>query len=197
MSARIFSQAIGAGATIRLPAGRYFYVKTAASALNLTTSGNTGSPATFENIGAGAKFGPVAEGQGWRFLDVFSAAAQNIEIAISDDGNFEIASAVTVAGLANVAVAPSATLADTVDNAQASATQTAIAANLSRRRITIGVLSTALNSVRVSQAGGAARGEEIQPGMTRTFETTAALIVRNDNTLGGAGAATWFATEES
>lgn len=197
MSARPYSQTIGAGETIRLPAGRYLFVEQAASALNLSTQGNTASPVTLTGVGAGAIFGPVAEGQGWKYLDVFSAAAQNIKIWLSDDGDFRVANAVTVSGVAQVQPLPAAALADTADTAQAVNTQTAIAANLSRRRITIGVLSTSVNGVRVSQAGGAGRGQEIQPGMSATFEGTYALFVRNDATLDVAAAATWYAEEES
>jgi hypothetical protein len=198
MSARVYAQAIGAGATIRLPAGRYFYIKTATFALTIVCSGNTVSPATFINIGAGAKFGPVAEGQGWRYLDVSSANAQSVEIVISDDGNFEIASAVTVAGTASFAELPSSLVTSTLDLTLATATETTLAGNLTRRRIVVGVLSTSPQPVRVRSAGAmASGGEEIQPGMTREFKTTADLTIRNDNTFGGGTAANWYAFEES
>jgi hypothetical protein len=196
MSARNYVQAIGAGATIRLPAGRYFYVKSAAAVLDIETWGNTGAPVRFTGVPAGSKFGPVQEGQGWRYLLVTSAAAQNIELIISDDGNFEIASAVTVVGGVVTAEAPYSTIADTADVTQASGTETVIAANLSRRMIEIGVLSTAGNGVRVSQAGGAnTRGHEIQPGTSKPFETTAALIVRNANISADASDAVWWSEE--
>jgi hypothetical protein len=197
MSARNYAQTIGAGETIRLPAGRYFFVRTAAAALDITTEGNPGSPLRFIGIGAGTKFGPVEPGQQWRFLLVASAVAQNVEIIISDDGNFEVASTVTVSGTASTAELPSAALADTADTNQAINTQTVIAANLSRRRITIGVLSTSPEPVRVSQAGGAGRGIEIAPGTQREFKTTAALTVRNTNVNASGSDAVWYAEEES
>jgi hypothetical protein len=197
MSARNFTILHpGGGAIIPLPRGRYFYVRTATSNIDVTTHGNPGSPITLTGIPAGSKFGPVAEGQDWTELRVASSAAQTIEITISDDGNFEIAASVTVAGVAAVAEQPSGTLADTADTSQAAASQTTISANLSRRRITIGHLSTSASaSVRVSQAGGDGRGIELGPGVFQEFKTTAQLIVRN--VTGAAGVATWYALEET
>jgi hypothetical protein len=196
MSARNYLQVLGAGGTMTLPAGRYFFVKQATSAITLTTKGNTGSPVQFVGVGAGSKFGPVAEGQGWRELQVDSPAAQTVEIIISDDGLFEVANAVTVSGAVQVQDIPSAGLTDTADTALASGAESTIAANGARARITIGVPSNALNSVRVSQAGGAARGIEIQPGTNQEFRTTGALKVRNDNLFGTAAATSWYAEEE-
>lgn len=196
MSARNYLQSIGAGATARLPGGRYFFVKQATSAITITTQGNTGTPARFENIGAGSKFGPIPDA--WTFLDVFSAGAQTIELIISDDGLFEVANAVTVSGVAQVADLPSAALADTADASLASGAETTIAANLLRRRITIGVLSSFTNGVRVSQAGGAnTKGIEIQPGTFVEFRTTAALVVRNANVAADASATSWYSLEET
>jgi hypothetical protein len=196
MSARNFLQVLGAGGQATLPAGRYFFVKQATFPITITTKGNTGSPVTFSNIGAGSKFGPVAEGQGWRELQIDSAAAQTLEIIISDDGLFEVANSVTVAGAVQVQDIPSAGLTDTSDTALASGAESTIPANGARARITIGVPSNALNSVRVSQAGGAGRGIEIQPGTNQTFPTTGALKVRNDNLFGTGAATSWYAEEE-
>src|SRR6478735_8353941 len=132
MSARNYSQTLAPGVPIRLPAGRYFFVRTAASALDIRALGNTGAPVAFIGVGAGTKFGPVAVGEGWSFLEVTSAAAQNIEIIVSDDGNFEVASTVTVSGAVTVSNLPSSTVATPAAVTFATATASSIAANLSR-----------------------------------------------------------------
>lgn len=194
MSARNYVFTIGAGATVPLPAGRFFYVRTAAAAIDIVTQGNPGAPVSFIGVGAGAKFGPVAEGQGWRFLNVTSASAQNLEIIVSDDGNFEIASAVTITGAVTVAESPSGAVATPAAVAVVTATASTIAANLSRRRITICALSTNTGSMFVQAVGaGAGRGVELQPGLFLELKTTASIDVRNDS---GANQ-TYTTTEET
>jgi len=182
MSARNYVQTLSAGETIRLPAGRYFYIRTASSALDITAEGNPGSPLRFIGVGAGTKFGPVAEGQDWKRLIVSSAAAQAIEIIISDDGLFDVASAVSVVGAVTIAEAPSSTIANTASVAPATGAASSIAANATRRRITLSSLSTNTGSVFVQATGaGAGRGIELQPGMTVELRTTAAFDIRNDS----------------
>jgi hypothetical protein len=102
----------------------------------------------------------------------------------------------TIAGTVGVAILPSSVFTDTADTAQAIATQTVISANLSRRRITIGVLATSTENVRVSAAGGAGRGVQIQPGTYVEFDNTSALTVRNNNDNATGNVATWYAEEE-
>lgn len=113
-----------------------------------------------------------------------------------DDTQF-VSQIATIAGVVSVAVRLPTAITDTADVAQASGTQTVISANLLRKGLNIGVLSSALNSVRVSKSGGAGRGTEVQPGQNQDFDTTDTYTVRNDNTFGGAGAATWYATEKT
>ena len=74
MSTQNYVQAIGAGATVKFPGGRYFYIRTAANAIDVETEGtNRSAPVRLLGIGAGSKFGPVADG--WQILKVTSAAA--------------------------------------------------------------------------------------------------------------------------
>jgi len=189
MSAQKFVQAFGAGQTVRFPAGRYFYINLATSDLDVVTEGNPGSPVRFNGIASGAKFGPVEPGQGWRFLAVTSAAAQNVEITISDDGNFEIAANVTVSGIVATAAEPATTITDTaaVDAADGAETLL-IAANLSRRRVQIAADSLNADGGTTATHGGLIRAvtggnaiDEIQPGVSKWFEYTGALYVRNDS----------------
>lgn len=198
MSARSYIETFAANEYKKLPAGRYFYLKSLTAALTIVTEGNPGSPVKFENVGANSEFGPVAEGQGWRFLGVQNgASAQVVEIVISDDGLFKVGNAVTVSGVALVSVQPSAAIADTPDAVLAPTDEDTIPANLLRKRVHIGVPSSSQNSVRVSFSGGAARGWEIQPGMSQPFETTAALIVRNDDTFASGADASYYVEEET
>jgi hypothetical protein len=189
MSARNYVQAFNAGQAVRFPAGRYFYIRTAPSALNIATEGNPGSPVTFDGIGAGSKFGPVAEGQGWRFLVVTSPGAQTIEITISDDGNFEVAASVTVAGTTSTAEAPASSITNTAPVDAATGAETLlIAANTGRRRVQIASDSSNADGGTTATHGGLIRGttggnaiDELQPGVSKWFEVTTALYVRNDS----------------
>ncbi len=185
MSARNFTETFTAGERKRLPAGRFFYIRAAASSINIETAGNTGSPFTFVGIGAGSKFGPVAADQAWRYLDITSPLAQTVEIIISDDADFEVASAVTVAGNVNVSDA-SDTLTDTAGVAcPTGATTLVAAANSLRRRVTVTCPATAGAPIYIrAGAGGANNLLEIQPGTFVELRTRAAVAVRNDT--GGA-----------
>lgn len=196
MTTEVLAQTLTAGVQATFPMGRIFYIKTATSALTIYAE-KIGPGAQkirkFVNMPAGAKF-TASDGDGWTYLRVTSAVTQNVEIIVGDD-DVEVANAVSVTGGVVTTMQPFTAVTDTVDNAQASGTQTVISANASRRRITIGVLSTSNNSIRVSKSGGAGRGEEIQPGQNADIDTIDALTVRNDNTFGTAAAATWWAEE--
>lgn len=90
---------------------------------------------------------------------------------------------------------PSATITTPADVALAATDTDTIAANASRRRITIGVLSTSPVGVRVKKEGDAgARGLEISPGTFVEIRTTAALDIHNTD---AADAATYYVFEET
>jgi hypothetical protein len=187
MSAQKFSATFGAGQTIRFPAGRYFYINLASTPLDVETFGNTSSPAKFLQIGAGAKFGPVEQGEGWRYLVVTSAGAQNVEITISDDGNFEVAANVTVAGTVATREAPRSATTNTAPVDATTGAETAlIAANLSRAGVWITPDTTnadggttATHCVARGQSGGNAI-DELVAGVSKYFPVTHGLWVRND-----------------
>lgn len=190
MSSRKYVQSFGAGETIRFPAGRYFFVDSAPSGgLTITTEGTPSAPVSFVNIGAGAKFGPLPEGAGWRYLVVTSAAAQSIAITISDDGIFEVAANVTVAGTVTVADSPTTTITNTAPVDAATGAETLlIAANTGRRRVQIAADSANADGGTTATHGGLIRAQtggnaidEIQPGVSKWFEYTGALYVRNDS----------------
>ena len=182
MSAQKFTFSVGAGSVTRLPAGRYFMILAATSAIDVTAEGNPGSPLRFIGIGAGTKFGPVGEGEGWRQLLISSAGAQNLEVVISDDGLFDLANTVTIAGVPNVSIQPASAIASPAADVITTGAALAVGANLSRKVITISSLSTGTGSVFIQATGaGAGRGIELQPGQSVALTNTSAFDVRNDS----------------
>jgi hypothetical protein len=198
------TEVIPASGTLQLSPANFIFVITSTgnASLKLQRSGIQ-KGANQENYGSSQLAGlQISRTQRWDWAQISGAPGVSVTFIygttdVREDVTQFNQQIATVAGVVAVATSPSATLADTADTAQASGTQTVIAANLLRRRITIGVLSTGGNSVRVSQAGGAGRGLEIQPGMFTEFDTTAALTVRNDNTNGSGASTTWYALEET
>lgn len=101
----------------------------------------------------------------------------------------------TIAGVASFSEFPSAAVATPDDNALPAATTENIAANLLRRRITIGCLSTNDVGFRVQAVGANdASGLEVQPGTFVELRTTASLDIRNND---GALATSYYIFEES
>jgi hypothetical protein len=181
MSTRTYSYSIGAGGTAVAPGGRFFYVKSATSSINISTRGTPSSPVDFIGVGAGLKFGPVEADKTWRFLDITSAVAQVVEIVISDDAEVDIASTVNVAGSVMVTDVPSTLVATPARIATNITTDTVLAAaNLTRRRVTIQNPSGNSDSVNVGPDGSLSttRGVELEPGMSFEFATTAAISAR-------------------
>lgn len=198
MASEVLTFTVGPGQTAVGGQGRIWNLLSApggAVTINADTRSIRGGQSPqriFKSVPPGTKF-TAAVGEHWTYLRIDSPVLQTITIFIGDE-DLQFNNAVTVTGLALVAVNPSAALADTADTVQAFGTQTAIGANAARRRITIGVRGTSADSVRVSGAGGAGHGVEIVPGTFTEFDTIAALFVRNDN---AAGNATWYAEEET
>lgn len=186
MTTEVIAQAIGAGGTIFLGQGRIFYVKTCASAINIIARkiGTSSSVINIRNIGAGFKF--IRElGQGWDTLEITSAAAQNLEIILSDD-DVEISNAVSVVGVASVSVAAYTAIVANTQLVVANTNKQSVAANLSRKAITLANPSTLVQgSVFLqSPAAGPGLGIEIQNGTFLTINNTDAFDLRNDS--GGA-----------
>ena len=198
MTSEVLTQTVGAGATATFGRGRIFNLLQAATPVTIvleakSPKGGQTAIRTFKNIPAGSKF-TAKVGEEWTFLRLTSAAAQNVTLFVGDD-DMSFNNAVTVTGVAVVAITPSSTInAPTQTTIAATTTDIAtITQNLSRKRITVGNLSTSPNSIRVSADGLTNKGIEVQPGTFAEFDTTAALGVRND----GAGVCTWYFFEES
>lgn len=93
----------------------------------------------------------------------------------------------------SVSVAPAGALNSGGHTVLAVAATANIAANLSRRALTVGVLSSSSGSLLAGQGADATHGVEIQPGMSWRFETTAAIDIYNAT----AAAQTFWTMEES
>lgn len=194
------TETIGASGQVKLKGCNFFFMITASAPITVQLN-RGGTNETFTGLQAGVQVGRV---KWWDNATIIGAAGTVVTFFLGDATfredftlfNQQIA---VISGVTAVAISPASTFVDTVDTAQATNTQTAIAANLLRRRITIGVPpSAAANEpVRVSNAGGAGRGIVIQPGTYQEFQTTAALFVRNDNTLATGLGTVWYAEEET
>src|SRR5258708_17905408 len=90
--------------------------------------------------------------------------------------------AVTVTGVAVVAITPSSVINSPVASVLAGNTAdgTGVPANVVRKRVTVYNLSASLGPVRVSDTGVTGRGLEIAAGTFAAFDTTAALRIPCD-----------------
>lgn len=196
MNIDVRTETFPASGRIDLPNANVFFC-IGASALYSFHQVTGGSREQYSNVNVGLKVERMSR---WDVCFLTGTAGQTITFvygiaAIREDVTEFQQQLATINGDVSVIMDPAPLVTDTADVAQASGTQTAIGANLSRRSLLIGCLSSSLNPVRVSKSGGAGRGVEVQPGMTFPWDSTDSLVVRNDNTFGGAGSATWYAEE--
>lgn len=201
MSSEVLNFTVGPGQTAVGGQGRIWNLLSAPGG-NVTISADTRSvqggqspQRIFKNVPPGSKF-TAEKGQHWTYLRIDSPVLQTISLFIGDE-DLQFNNAVSITGTAVTTVSPSSVITPTVADHALAATTTDVAsipANASRRRITIGLLSTSLaTSIRVSDLGLTGRGIEIQAGTFTEFDTTAALGIRNDT----AAVATWYFYEES
>jgi hypothetical protein len=130
----------------------------------------------FKNVPPGSKF-TAEKGQHWTYLRIDSAVLQNIAIFIGDE-DLQFNNAVTVTGLATVAVFPSSTISDTAPIANTVAGQhTLFAANAARRRITVYSDPSNVGDTAIffRKTAGANNIGFISPGTYEEFDTTAGL----------------------
>lgn len=181
MSTRTYVLNFLGASMLPLPQGRFFMIKQATAALSLLARRRDGQPVEFTNVGAGLQYDALDAGK-WYSLEVTSAAAQIVEIVISDDSKVSFANTVNVSGSVSVLDQLSTAIATGAPVNVLTATAQTIAANASRRRITIVSASTNTGSIYVQAVlAGAGRGYELTPGEKVEFVTAAALDVRNDS----------------
>lgn len=181
MSTRTYTLTFSGGETIPLPGGVFFLVTRASSALTIRTRGTPGSPLEFSSVGAGLSYGPVTFDKKWTYLDVTSAAAQVVEVIVSEEGEVKVGSVVSVSGSVETVAQPSTTLATPARIACGTGADVLlVAVNAARKLVRIQVPSTETRSIVTGPTGslGASQGFEIQPGTNEPFSTTAAIYAR-------------------
>lgn len=182
MSTRTYTLTFLAAGTATLPAGVFFYIKSASAALSIVTRGSTTAPIEFTNVGAGLRFGPVPGEKRWTYLDVTSSVAQVVEAVVSDDAEVDIASTVNVAGSVTVQELPATALSTPAASNILTATALSIPANPARKRIKVCNDPANTGNVYLQSVGaGAGRGVPIQPGMYEEVAGVYAFDVRNDS----------------
>lgn len=195
-SQSIVLDALGRG---RLANANFIFVIAASLPVSVRLN-RGGSTESFDSISAGLQVGRLKP---WEECALIGTAGATVTLfygycSLREDVTVFSQQIATIAGTVAVAILPASSITDTADTTTAAGAQVAISANLARRRLTIGVLSTSGNGVRVSFTGGAnTRGIEIQPGTFVEFQQTAALVVRNADIAATAANAVWYAEEES
>ncbi len=194
MSVERFSRTIPASGVIDLGPGNFMLLLSASAALNLRADGG-GTSEGFNSVTGGLVISRVQPWSSMRLIGTPGIACDYVvgqENISEDDTDIRLQIA-TIAGTASFAEAPSATItASPAAVTVTTATASTIAANLTRRRITVCAPSTNTGSVYIQTvAAGANRGIELQPGTFVEMRTTAAMDIRNDS-----GASQAFTTFE-
>lgn len=193
MSTRTYTLNFLGASMLPLPQGRFFLIKDATASLNISARRRDGQPIDFEDVGAGMYFNGL-ENQRWYSLEVTSAVAQVVRLVISDDAAVGFANAVNVTGSVTTQEQPFATPVTPADVSIAAGGNSVIPANPARRAIEIGSLAANADPVNLRVAtSAAARGVELQAGMSKRFATTGSLTVFN----GGAAAQSYWTFEET
>lgn len=192
MSTRTYTIAFTGPGDHWLPQGRFFMIKSAAAALNITCERADAQPVVFENVGAGLQYNSLDAGK-WLKMRVESQAAQVVEIVISDDSTVSFANTVSVAGAVATQEQPTTTTHDTPAVTVPNGSQALlIAARPTRRKAVIQADSNNAASCYVRAIGGANNVLELQPGMSFVHAGVDGLDVRNDT----GAAATFYIMEQ-
>lgn len=182
MSSEVLTYSPGPGATAVGSQGRIWNLLSAPGGPVTITcdvrsqAGGQTQPRVFKNVPPGSKF-TAKEGQGWTYLRIDSPVLQNIQIFIGDE-DLQFNNAVTVTGLAQVAVFPSSTITDTAAiNPTVAAQHALFAANPARRRVTVYSDPSNVGDTVIffRKTGGANNIGFISPGTFEEFDTTAGL----------------------
>lgn len=177
------SIALGAGASVNWPGGRFFKLIQAAADVTVEFFTEAGEPlGEFVNVRAGLKFsiepddiGKRSRLIGFSRVKITSATAQTVAAVISRQAIDYDSVAATVS------VEKASTAADTADQAIANLATVTIAANASRRALVIYAHPNNTGNLRTGPAAAAARGRVLQPGIENVWDVTAAIKVHNDS----------------
>jgi hypothetical protein len=191
VSTENLTQAIGAGATVQFGAGTQFLVAAAAAVITIKAVklGDSSKNVLFTNVPAGFKYTAADDSPGFDLLQVTSATAQNVTLAVGTD-DVSFSNQVTVSGNVSTQDLPATAVAGStkVTANTAGVGASLVAANLSRRRLTVSWdPATAGNTVIYVRVAGGARLGFLTPGQSLQFNGTYALdyeaAVAGDNLL--------------
>lgn len=177
MSTETLSQAIGAGNTVQFGSGTQFLVQAASAPISIIaqTIGDSSKTRKFTNVPAGFKFTAANDSEGFDLLQVTSATAQTVTLAVGTD-DITFSNQVTVAGNVTTQDLPASTMTNTAPMVTAAATAALVAANPARRRISISSdPGNVANTVVYIRAQGGNRIGFVVPGTSEEFVGTYAL----------------------
>jgi len=183
MSSQLRTETIPANGQLISGPGNFFFMITASASVDV------------KMIGAGTSWGATgvsagylkANVQRWDRLVIAGAAGTVVTFFVGDEDVSEDvtdirAQIALIGGVTLVSEAPSTAISSPAASVRATGGADTIAANLSRKRITVSSISTNTGSLYLQSVGaGAGRGLELQPGMSLEIKTTAAIDVRNDS----------------
>jgi hypothetical protein len=177
MSTETLTQAIGAGGTATFGAGTQFNVITAAAPISIKAVklGDSSKNRVFNNVPAGVKFSAGSDQEGFDYLQVSSATAQSVTIAVGTD-DITFSNNVTVSGSVTTQDLPAGAVAGSTKVTAVTAGAALVAANAARRRVTVSWDPATLNNtvIYIRVSGGARLGF-LTPGQSLQFNGTYAL----------------------
>jgi len=171
--------AIAAGATLEIQRkGRFFQLMQASSSVAIVFKRNHSAIGNVDAVPEGFRWGPLAEENYFDAVEITSAAAQTVSIAISAVAEAQLQ---RIVGNITASLSKAATLDSLADDSiAATSTELVAAADSDRRAIMVTNLAANTDEVRVGDSGtGATNGVPVQPGETVTVETSAAIYVYN------------------
>jgi hypothetical protein len=189
MTSEVLTQSVTVGNIATFGRGRIFNVLQASSPVSIiletkSTRGGQTNVRKFSNIPAGSKFTLKPTDEDWTYLRLTSAVNQSVTLFVGDD-DMTFSNAVTVTGVAVVSVNPSSTVADTAPiSPSATGQHPLVAANATRKRVTIYADPANTATVYIRVAGGANDIGFVQAGTYEEFDTLVGLDYR-DPSAGG------------
>jgi hypothetical protein len=195
MSTELRTEQIPASGKIPLGSRNFFFLLTATAVVNVTFQ-RRGTSFGVTGVLGGYVKGMVER---WESATISGTAGTIISFFIGDeelqeditDFRTQIAS---IAGVVPIIMQPLSVFTTPTKATVAAGASVEIAADLLRRKITVGNESTSANSFWLRDASDVTdAGFEVQPGTDRTVDNTAALRIRNN----GAAACTYTITRQA
>ncbi len=166
-----YPESIGAGETKIFPSGKRFLLRNCASVVSIIVIGKNGQ--RLDTL-SGIKSIEYHAPEGFRHLEITSAAAQNLDILIGHSDDARILAIDGTIAVNIVAATGLNSITSTVVNSNGS---TIIAAKANRKRITIHAMIDNVFEIYVGATDSWA-GIRLQPGEKHTMYSTALIRIR-------------------